>query len=64
MTNKPRSFVVGDRVRAKVRTIFGWKGTGAVTDVVGDDVVVRKDDVEETAIFGSHELTRVRGQNP
>jgi hypothetical protein len=53
----------GDRVRAKVHTVFGWKGTGTVVEVEPDysGVVVEKDDAPgATAEFFPDELARTR----
>jgi hypothetical protein len=56
---------VGDRVRAKVRTIFGWRGTGKVIDIIGtaDDSVVdiQKDDDGTTATFFAYQLAKLKG---
>ena len=35
--------VVGARVRMKVRTMSGWKGTGTITQVHGNSVTLIKD---------------------
>lgn len=43
-----RTLVKGDRVRLKVRTLFGWKGTGTVLWQSGDLVTFTSDDVGET----------------
>lgn len=56
---------VGDRVRAKARTIFGWKGTGTVEWVTGDHVAVRKDgDGHENKIaeFCRYQVAKMRKQ--
>ena len=65
----------GDRVRAKVATMFGWKGTGTVAmDMTeGDDTVtVWKDGFEHeschgypmagSALFCRHEVAKMRNQ--
>jgi hypothetical protein len=60
----PRSranrLMVGDRVRAKVRTAFGWKGTGTVAHIIGGSVTVVKEDGCHEALFCRHELARIR----
>jgi hypothetical protein len=51
----------GDRVRAKVRTIFGWKGTGTVIRADYGHITIQKDDDNgNTAEFARHELARLR----
>ena len=66
---KKRLFKKGDRVRAKSRTMFGWKGTGTVIrDQISDDVGVTiwKDDFSPFLDFGgeaefmSDQLVRIR----
>jgi hypothetical protein len=39
----PKAIAAGTRVRMKVRTFVGWKGTGTVTEVYGDSVRLVKD---------------------
>lgn len=55
----------GDRVRAKVRTIFGWKGTGVV-ELVGESglVDIIKDDTGRRATFLREQVARIREQQP
>jgi hypothetical protein len=56
-----RALYVGDRVRAKVRTIFGWRGTGTVILAAGNLVEVLKDDAaDETVIFCRHQLAKTK----
>ena len=61
---------VGTRVRAKVPTIFGWKGTGTVVaGTTFDTVCVVKDgyDLEDRSgecLFCRHELAIMRDQTP
>ena len=59
---KKRKFKVGDTVRAKVRTMGGWKGIGIVTQVsfCGDHIDIIKDGGEGEALFGPHEISLVK----
>jgi hypothetical protein len=50
----------GDRVRAKVRTMDGWKGTGTY---IGDGMVL-KDFKDTIANFCDCELAKMRDQIP
>jgi hypothetical protein len=51
---------IGDRVRAKVRTMDGWKGTGTY---IGDGMVLT--DFKDTiADFSDCELAKIRDQIP
>jgi len=62
MKQKPR-LQVGDRVRAKVRTMCGWKGTGAIVGIAGNLVTVRMDGMEhpnDTAGYMDYQLARMR----
>ncbi len=56
---------IGDRVRAKVRTMIGWKGTGVVVGTQGGTVEVQKDDGEglefsHVATFCRREVAKIR----
>lgn len=61
-----RKFTPGMRVRAKIRTMGGWKGIGTVIDSAGGVVEVRKDHLglTETACFTDDELVILRDQTP
>lgn len=39
---------VGDHVRAKARTILGWKGTGVVLENNDGSIVIQKDDFKSS----------------
>lgn len=51
---------IGDRVRAKVATMDGWKGTGTY---IGDEMVL-KDFKDTIAEFCDYELAKMRDQIP
>ena len=55
-----RKLKIGDRVRAKVRTIDGWKGTGTY---IGDCLVI-KDFQNKIAGFCDDELAKMHSQIP
>jgi hypothetical protein len=57
--------IPGDRVRAKVRTMCGWKNTGTVVRVWDDDILIEKDGAPAGSLaeFCPHELTRLRGEH-
>ena len=59
---KKKKFEVGDTVKAKVRTMAGWKGTGIVFRVsfCGEHIDIIKDGGEGEALFGPHELSLVK----
>jgi hypothetical protein len=55
----------GDRVRAKVRTMSGWKGTGTVVEADTTAVVVERDGAPPGAMSSRaelcrHEVTKIR----
>jgi len=58
----------GDRIRLKVRTIFGWKGTGTVTEDqlhADDNVYFRKDGgIGERNGARRHEVALMRNRTP
>ena len=55
-----RELKIGDRVRAKIRTMDGWKGTGTY---IGDGMVLT--DFKDTiANFCDDELAKMRDQIP
>ncbi len=55
----PRVLLPGLRVRAKVRTMGGWKGEGVIVKAVGGLVDIIKDSGGE-ATMCDHELAVVR----
>ena len=65
-----RALKAGDRVRLKVRSLFGWKGTGTVSEIIGDGT--DPDTPVETLTAGSsehctccrHELAKIRTEAP
>lgn len=60
----------GDRVRLKVRSLFGWKGTGTVTEIIGNGadpdtfVEILKDGSSEHCTCCRHELAKIRTEAP
>lgn len=63
-----RLLKAGDRIRLKVRTITGWRGTGTViVDMVHPDGAVRfrRDETPadqwEHCVAGRHEVALLRG---
>ena len=60
----------GDRVRLKVRSLFGWKGTGTVSEIIGDgtdpntSVEFLKDGSSELCTCCRHELAKIRPEVP
>ena len=65
-----RPLKAGDRVRLKVRSLFGWKGTGTVSEIIGDgtdpdtDVDILKDGSSEHCTCCRHELAKIRTEAP
>ena len=65
-----RPLKAGDRVRLKVRSLFGWKGTGTVTAVIGGgtdpdvSVEILKDGSSEHCTCCRHELAKIRPEVP
>ena len=65
-----RALKAGDRVRLKVRSLFGWKGTGTVSEIVGDGtdpdtpVEILKDGSSEHCTCCRHELAKIRTEAP
>ena len=65
-----RALKAGDRVRLKVRSLFGWKGTGTVSEIIGDgtdpdtSVEILKDGSSEHCTCCRHELTKIRAEVP
>ena len=55
-----RELKIGDRVRAKVRTFQGWKGTGTY---IGDGMVLM-DFTHKIAEFCDYELAKMHDQRP
>jgi hypothetical protein len=55
-----RQLKIGNRVRAKARTIDGWKGTGTY---IGDGMVIQ-DFSNIIAEFCDYELAKMRDQIP
>ena len=55
-----RKLKIGDRVRAKIRTLTGWKGTGTY---IGAGMVMQ-DYIDSISIFADHELAKMRDQIP
>ena len=65
-----RPLKAGDRVRLKVRSLFGWKGAGTVTEIIGDgtdpntSVEILKDGSSEHCTCCRHELAKILAEVP
>ena len=65
-----RPLKAGDRVRLKVRSLFGWKGTGTVSEIIGDgtdpntSVEILKDGSSEHCTCCRHELVKIHPEVP
>jgi hypothetical protein len=56
-----KNLKVGERVRAKVRTSMGWKGSGTIISVNGIVRIVKDDDPRRCADFLDDQLARYYG---
>lgn len=67
MSNRLRLYKKGTRVRAKARTICGWKGTGTVVAVYNGLINVLPDGMEDErynyCMFCAFELAVMRDQS-